>query len=98
MKQHFVARFLEFFVVGLIFGIAEDILAIMIATEAKFSWDMLWIVALIALPFAIFSELIVDGKFLLPLFKKKMKEEEKVIAKDIVAIEKAVGFKKKKKR
>ncbi len=53
-------RILEFFIIGLVFGITEDILAVLIATDAEFSWNIVWIVALIALPFAIVSELVVD--------------------------------------
>jgi hypothetical protein len=41
-------------------GTLEDILAVVFATDAKFSWDILWVVMLIAVPFAFISELVVD--------------------------------------
>ncbi len=60
IKFKHLRRFLEFFIIGIVFGITEDMIAILVATDAKFSWDILWIVTLVAIPFAIFSELIVD--------------------------------------
>jgi len=58
-------RVFEFFVIGLVFGITEDILAVLIATDAELSVEIVGVVVLIAIPFAIVSELIVDHpKFL----------------------------------
>ncbi|SFR85399.1 hypothetical protein SAMN05216559_0082 [Halomicrobium zhouii] len=58
-------RVLEFFVVGLVFGVTEDILAVLIATDAELTTDIVGVVVLIAIPFAVVSELIVDHpKFL----------------------------------
>ncbi|MCU4924749.1 hypothetical protein OB905_01960 [Halobacteria archaeon AArc-dxtr1] len=58
-------RLLEFFVIGIVFGVTEDILAVLIATDAELSTDIVIVVVLIAIPFAILSELIVDHpKFL----------------------------------
>lgn len=53
-------RLLEFFIIGLVFGITEDILAVALATDAELTFDVVAVVVLIAIPFAIFSELIVD--------------------------------------
>ncbi|WP_306061029.1 hypothetical protein [Natronococcus wangiae] len=56
---------LEFFIIGIVFGVTEDILAVLIATDAELSFDIVGVVVLIAIPFAIISELIVDHpKFL----------------------------------
>lgn len=60
MKFKHFRRVLEFFIVGVVLGIVEDLLAVMLATDAEFSWNILWVVALVAVPFAIISELIVD--------------------------------------
>ena len=62
MKSKYLKRFAEFFVIGLLFGIIEDLLAIEAVSETVITWRVVGIVALIALPFAIVSELIVDGK------------------------------------
>lgn len=59
-RKRFLIRLLEFFIIGLVFGIAEDFIAISLASEATSAWDTLKIAFWVALPFAIFSELIVD--------------------------------------
>lgn len=54
------ARFLEFLIVGLVLGVIEDLIAISLATEKVIDFRVFWIALLVAFPFAIFSELIVD--------------------------------------
>lgn len=68
MKRKNIIRLVEFFVVGLIFGIVEDLIAITLSTGAKITGKTILIAFLVALPFAVFSELIVDH----PNFKKKV--------------------------
>ena len=53
-------RLLEFFIIGIVFGVTEDMLAVLIATDATLTTDIVIVVVLIAIPFAILSELIVD--------------------------------------
>jgi len=55
-----LGRMLEFFIVGLVLGIVEDIIAIGASTDVSITWNIIGIIALVALPFAVFSELIVD--------------------------------------
>lgn len=62
-------RFLEFFLVGLTLGVVEDLIAISLATEKEIDLRVFVIAFLVALPFAVFSELIVDHE----KFKKLMK-------------------------
>jgi len=62
MKKRYIYRFLEFFLVGFIMGIAEDLIAIHFATDAAITPYVVYVAALVALPFAVFSELIVDWK------------------------------------
>jgi hypothetical protein len=65
MIQEKIKRLLEFFIIGIVFGVTEDILAVLIATDAELSFEIVGVVVLIAIPFAIISELIVDHpKFL----------------------------------
>lgn len=74
MKKHKkVIRFIEFFIVGLIMGVIEDLLAIKFATGEPITGKIVFIAALVALPFAIFSELIVDT----PKFWKKLSKKLK---------------------
>ena len=63
---------LEFLLIGVIFGIAEDVLAIMFY-GGSFVLDpkMIYIAAAVAIPFAIFSELVVDWSEILRLNGKK---------------------------
>lgn len=60
MKHKYKIRLIEFFVVGVLFGVAEDLLAITIATEGSFEWKYLGVAAIVAIPFAFLSEIIVD--------------------------------------
>lgn len=53
-------RFLEFFIVGLVLGVLEDLIAISLATEKSIDFRMFVIAFFVAFPFAVFSELIVD--------------------------------------
>lgn len=53
-------QFVEFLIIGVVVGLTEDLLAIFFATDAKITWHVVWIVLLIAIPFAILSELVVD--------------------------------------
>jgi len=70
--------FFEFLIFGIIVGITEDLIAIKIATDSQFSWNMLWIVTMVAIPFAVIGELIVDErKRLAEFFKKYIKLQNK---------------------
>lgn len=67
-------RFLEFLVIGVLVGIIEDLLAIFFATDAKISFHVIWIVFLVALPFAFLSEVVVDHpRFWEKFFHRKTK-------------------------
>lgn len=65
MNAERLKRLLEFFVIGIVFGVTEDVLAVVIATDAEVTLEVVGVVVLIAIPFAILSELVVDHpKFL----------------------------------
>lgn len=55
-----VEVFLEFLVFGIIIGIIEDVIAILITTDARITWHLVGIVLLIAIPFAFIGEILVD--------------------------------------
>lgn len=55
---------MEFLLIGVVMGLAEDLLAVVLATDAKLSWHIVAIVFFVALPFAFISEIVVDH----PLF------------------------------
>jgi len=52
--------FFEFLIFGLALGIAEDLIAIWFATDAKITWHVFAVVFLVTIPFAILGELVVD--------------------------------------
>lgn len=56
-----IMRFLEFFVIGVIFGISEDLIAIFFATGESISPKIFLVATLVSIPFAVFSELVVDS-------------------------------------
>lgn len=79
-RRIMTAHLVEFFFVGLVMGITEDLLAIHFATDAKITWHVFWVAFLVALPFAIISEILVDLRIFRKAFKKlkKNNEEQKI--------------------
>jgi len=63
--------FLEFLIFGIALGIAEDIIAIWFATDAKITPHIFLIVLLVTIPFAAFGELIVDRVHWFKWIRKK---------------------------
>jgi len=63
-----IELFGEFLIFGIVVGVVEDVLAVILSTGASFSWKMLIIIVLITIPFAILGELVVDR---FSLFEKK---------------------------
>ena len=55
-----LGRLLEFFIIGVVMGIVEDVIAVAISTGASITWKVILVVTLVAIPFAIISELVVD--------------------------------------
>lgn len=69
MDRTSMERFLEFLIIGVVMGVVEDLIAIKLATDAAFDPRVLGIVVLVAIPFAAFSELIVDREDFLHLHR-----------------------------
>ena len=53
-------RLLEFVVIGVLMGVFEDLIAIAFATDSEINLTVIWIVLLVAIPFAFLSEVVVD--------------------------------------
>ncbi len=62
MDRQRIETFLEFLVVGVALGLLEDILAIKFATGEPITAEIVAIVLAVSVPFAAFSELVVDRK------------------------------------
>jgi len=76
MKRHHWFIFLEFFIVGLLLGVVEDLIAIKLSTDATITWSTIGIAAIVALPFAVFSEIIVDQARIRRILRR---EKEKLL-------------------
>lgn len=69
-KKKILIRLFEFFVLGLVVGIIEDLIAINFATDTRITIDTIKIAFIVALPFAVITELIAD-----PIFRKMLQKE-----------------------
>ncbi len=54
-------RIIEFLLIGVIMGFLEDLIAVTLATDAQINFRIIWIILLVALPFAFISEVVVDN-------------------------------------
>lgn len=68
-KMDYFIKFGEFFVFGFLMNLAEDLFAILVATDHIITLSVVITCALVALPFALFSELVVD-KIRVPIHKR----------------------------
>ncbi|MEK7193455.1 MAG: hypothetical protein AAB652_01555 [Patescibacteria group bacterium] len=69
-------RILEFLVIGVVMGTIEDLIAVSLVTDATINLNVIWIVFLVALPFAFLSEIVVDHpRFWEKIFPPKEKEK-----------------------
>jgi peptidoglycan/LPS O-acetylase OafA/YrhL len=69
MNAKHIERFLEFLVIGVIFGTVEDLIAVKLATGESISLYMIGVVVAVAIPFAAFSELYIDHPEIRPMRK-----------------------------
>ena len=61
---------IEFLLFGILIGITEDLIAIRITTGASITSEMVVIIILIAIPFAIIGEVIADNIDFVKILKK----------------------------
>lgn len=69
MERDRAERLIEFLVIGVVAGISEDLLAVWLATGETITPHVVGIVVLVAIPFAVVSELVVDSEDF-PLFRR----------------------------
>ncbi|MFB6158266.1 MAG: hypothetical protein ABEJ95_01250 [Candidatus Nanohalobium sp.] len=77
MKSKSIERFLEFVVVGIMFGTVEDLIAVKLATGETITLQMIGVVVAVAIPFAAFSELYIDHPEIRPMKSLARKIEKK---------------------
>ncbi|MCF6276428.1 MAG: hypothetical protein L3J07_01120 [Candidatus Magasanikbacteria bacterium] len=69
-------RILEFVLIGVVMGTVEDLLAVVLATDATFSWRIMWVVLAVSIPFALITELVVDHPGFWKIFFKNGKKKK----------------------
>ncbi|HLB95283.1 MAG TPA: hypothetical protein VJK26_00015 [Patescibacteria group bacterium] len=67
--------FFEFLIFGIAIGIIEDIIAIKLTTGEAITGRIVGIIVLIAIPFAVLGEIIVDKIDFVAIFKKFFKKD-----------------------
>ncbi|MGM5480070.1 MAG: hypothetical protein ACQESC_01280 [Nanobdellota archaeon] len=77
MKRKRLELFLEFLIFGLLMGLIEDLIAVKIASGEPITWNVVFVVALVAIPFAVIGELIVDRTHLFQSFPSKKTSSKK---------------------
>jgi hypothetical protein len=60
MDERRLGIFLEFLIFGIVMGVVEDLIAVTLVTGATITWRAIFIITLVAIPFAVIGELIVD--------------------------------------
>ncbi|KKW21951.1 MAG: hypothetical protein UY71_C0007G0010 [Parcubacteria group bacterium GW2011_GWB1_52_7] len=62
IQLKYLKRFAEFFVIGMVFNVADNLLSITTVSDTVITPKVIGIIFLLTIPFAIISELVVDGK------------------------------------
>jgi len=75
-RKRVISRLIEFFFIGLVMGIVEDLLAIHFATDAQITLQTFKVAFLVALPFAVISEFLVDLKLFQRVLRRYIKKIE----------------------
>jgi len=70
--------FLEFLLFGIIVGVAEDLIAVKVVTDEPITWYVVGIIVMIAIPFALLGEVLVDRIDFVEIFKKHFNKNDKL--------------------
>ena len=65
-----VEVFSEFLIFGILVGVIEDIIAVKIVADVAITWGTVGVIVLIAIPFAVLGEVVVDRIDFIELFRK----------------------------
>jgi len=60
MNHNRLEIFLEFLIFGIVMGVVEDLIAVTLITGQPITWRAIFIITLVAIPFAALGELIID--------------------------------------
>ena len=67
--------FLEFLIFGIIVGVTEDLIAVKVVADVSITWHVVGIIVLIAIPFALLGEVLVDRIDFVEILKKYFKKK-----------------------
>lgn len=70
MKAKHAEVLFEFLIFGILIGVAEDLIAVKLATGVSITWGTVGLIVLIAVPFAVLGELVADNIDFVALFRK----------------------------
>lgn len=66
--------FFEFLVFGIVVGVVEDLIAVEVVADVPITWSVVGIIVLIAIPFAVIGEVLVDRIDFIEIFRKIFKK------------------------
>jgi hypothetical protein len=67
--------FSEFLIFGIAVGVIEDIIAVKVVADVAITWGTVGIIVLIAIPFAVLGEVVVDRIDFIELFRKVLNKK-----------------------
>ena len=68
--------FLEFLIFGIIVGGTEDLIAVEVVADVPITWHVIGIIVLIAIPFALLGEVLVDRIDFIEIFRKYFRKDK----------------------
>jgi len=68
--------FLEFLIFGIIVGVTEDLIAVEVVADVPITWHVIGIIVLIAIPFALLGEVLVDRIDFIEIFRKYFRKDK----------------------
>lgn len=71
-------RVIEFLIIGVLFGLVEDIIAVRAVSDVIINMRVVGTVLLVAIPFAVVSELVVDHPRFWEIIRLRKKDEPEI--------------------
>jgi len=68
--------FLEFLIFGIIVGVTEDLIAVKVVADVPITRHVVGIIVLIAIPFALLGEVLVDRIDFIEIFRKYFRKNK----------------------
>ena len=68
--------FFEFLIFGIIVGVTEDLIAVEVVADVPITWHVVGIIVLIAFPFALLGEVLVDRIDFIEIFRKYFRKNK----------------------